>query len=852
MDWQAKYHYREAKGKRCCETCDAFKDGTCEMFDTKVDLKMLCDEWTANYNPKEASFEAFVEGIFAPVTPHLSFEQYGAMVHQGSWDDIVQKALRLIQSGQVTILRNAPHHLMGHVIGDHGEYNTEISRTDPSSNVIEQWQCDCPWDQFAFNRTREWKRFEGRVCFVPGMMVTMADGSHKPIEQVEVGDRVLTHDGIGTVKRTMMNPFKGDLVEIHRTGHPDPIRLTPEHEVLSVLIPDKVRNASYNRKPGSNQGFKIPNAAKILSAEPDWIDAGDLQVHDWVSSAWLPPGREGSVALGTVLGFYLAEGSLAKRTKSDVWGEVQWTFGRDEQYLVDHLQLALTDLGYGVARTYLPRHNAINVRLTSRELAEQLEYLGGHLARTKRLAPEVFRWSPEVLLAMVEAYALGDGTLTGSDRRTCIYTASNVMARQLCEVLLTCGITPSWQRSINNMGPANRDVPTSMNRVLFVPQARQLNGRRRYENHYISKIRRIERVPYDGPVYNLSVDSQESYVVEGVCVHNCSHVLATYWKGKSTTLDYQPDTGPKPFQKQGPPVNRIPTEGPSPGPPENAQQQQDRLNDLREQVKLRQKNDINYLPEEGENLQLPGFRPTQRGEEPPAIPTNDQLIKGEQPDIPFRLPGQPEYQRQELQLFDLSAPPWNPTPVPPQLPTSVPYGDKPDPSDPISGIGFSSIPFGTRRIFDSWWGREAMGLNGPTPSLQFGWEEDANAGMSFGQEEWTITAYVEPHDPAGEITFFTDPRKGADWARVKWLEVKPQYQRLGIASALFDEAASRYAGIEHDTDFTDEGRDFHNGYEGFYPPGDWRYEARVAAADEDFALWFKTPSARAGPPMRRW
>lgn len=343
MDWQEKYHYREATGKHCCETCDAFKDGTCEMFDSKVDLKMLCDEWTANYQPKQASFDAFVEGIFAPARPVLSFEQYGRMVHQATWDDIVAKAQRLIQSGQVTILRNAPHHLMAHVIGDHGEYNTEISRTDPSSNVIEQWSCECPWDQFAFNRTREWKRFEGRVC---------------------------------------------------------------------------------------------------------------------------------------------------------------------------------------------------------------------------------------------------------------------------------------------------------------------------------------------------------------------SHVLATYWKGKSTPLDYQPDTGPKPFQKQGPPQQRIPYQGPGAGgPPESGPQMQDRLDALREQVKLRQKNNIDYLPEVGENIQLPGFRPTQRGEQPPAIPTNDMLLKGENPEVPFRLPGQPEYQRQELQLFDLSAPPWNPTPVPPQLPVSVPYGDQPDPNDPISGIGFSSIPFGTRRIF---------------------------------------------------------------------------------------------------------------------------------------------------------
>lgn len=95
---------------------------------------------------------------------HVSFERLGAMQHQAAWSDVAAKAKRLVQDGAVTILRNAPHHVMAHVRGDHGEYNCEISRHDPSSQVIEQWQCECPWAQFAFDRTRKWKKLEGRVC----------------------------------------------------------------------------------------------------------------------------------------------------------------------------------------------------------------------------------------------------------------------------------------------------------------------------------------------------------------------------------------------------------------------------------------------------------------------------------------------------------------------------------------------------------------------------------------------------------------------------------------------------------------------------------------------------------------
>lgn len=97
---------------------------------------------------------------------HYTFEpdEDSELRKTAAWDDIMAKAKRLIQAGNVTILRNGQSNIVGHVVGDHGEYQTEISREDPNSQVITQWQCECPWDQFAFQRTRQWKKYEGRPC----------------------------------------------------------------------------------------------------------------------------------------------------------------------------------------------------------------------------------------------------------------------------------------------------------------------------------------------------------------------------------------------------------------------------------------------------------------------------------------------------------------------------------------------------------------------------------------------------------------------------------------------------------------------------------------------------------------
>ena len=76
----------------------------------------------------------------------------------------MNKAKRLILDGQVNVVRNTPTIVTGIVEGDHGTYHSAISRHDPNSQAIEQWVCDCPWHQFAFMRTRQWKKLEGRVC----------------------------------------------------------------------------------------------------------------------------------------------------------------------------------------------------------------------------------------------------------------------------------------------------------------------------------------------------------------------------------------------------------------------------------------------------------------------------------------------------------------------------------------------------------------------------------------------------------------------------------------------------------------------------------------------------------------
>ena len=83
---------------------------------------------------------------------------------QDNWNDLVEKAKRLVNTGAVTNVRNSKEFVSGIVRGDNGVYESNIMRQDPESSVITGWHCECKWNQFAWQRTRQWKIYEGRPC----------------------------------------------------------------------------------------------------------------------------------------------------------------------------------------------------------------------------------------------------------------------------------------------------------------------------------------------------------------------------------------------------------------------------------------------------------------------------------------------------------------------------------------------------------------------------------------------------------------------------------------------------------------------------------------------------------------
>lgn len=485
-----------------------------------------------------------------------------------SWADVRRKAKRIREAGGVRIVAAQDNVVVGHVKGDTGVYETEIVAR-PGTKTVASWSCGCRWSNYSWGRSGPWKHLEGRQCVVPETMISMADGTFKRIDQIGLGDLVVTHNGVGPVEQIIItDDYVGDLVEVKSSGYHAPLLITDNHEMWAYGTPQRLRKSWQDL---NGQGFKFCDESFLTDEQPEWIDSGCLQSNDWVTSpvrsvtvgapfdlsaelnlsgvahevdgghvvttylrgksqkvarhksGTMPACIEASRALMEVVGLYLAEGNFnAKET------EIQWNIHQDEeQTLGKVLQSALHELGAGDLRIYRRPEftKGISLRLTNRPLAHLLYLLAGNGRRSKALHPWLMTLSPDFQQHLLYAYWLGDGSQ--SESRHVFDTSSDQLAQQVYDLLVRCGHLPSWTQCMNSGGPTNRKKKTTINRVAYVPDPRYTNGRRANgEGYYSAKVSSVSRVPYSGRVYNLKVTGDESYVANGRIVHNCSHAYA--------------------------------------------------------------------------------------------------------------------------------------------------------------------------------------------------------------------------------------------------------------------------------------------------------------------------------------
>ena len=364
-------------------------------------------------------------------------------------------------------------------------------------------------------------------CLPVGEQVSLGD-RWANIEAVRPGDSVVSADGRKhRVSKTMVRNFVGDMIHIvPKVSAYNTVRVTPEHPVLVVR-----RSTVLGSHKKRGDAVVEASTAKLMEATPEYVNARDVGRGDFLVFPIIEAEevQRFSYAELRLLGLYLAEGSTFDNSANGSKG-VQFTFSETERHLVSETKLLCQFLSGKVANVSpQPERHAISVSCTSPTLKEFCEEHAGRGSRTKRLSPRVMAMPAEDATLFLDAYLAGDGSRyerpqhPGVSPLVRASTASRELAPQLQELLGRTGIFATLRvRPAGTDTILGRKMHRSEQYMLQYSEGRRRGVVRRGKYGYLVPIGEVQRVPYDGLVFNLEVLGQESYLVRGAAVHNCT------------------------------------------------------------------------------------------------------------------------------------------------------------------------------------------------------------------------------------------------------------------------------------------------------------------------------------------
>lgn len=404
-------------------------------------------------------------------------------------------------------------------------------------------------------------------CFVPNTPITLGDGTRVAISEAHVGDHVITHTGESKVIKNIMIHRSADAWEMRTISAigVEPITSTANHpflvvrpvetcacgcgETLEANHKDPKRNLDLRFKRGHDKKIFNPNNTyseeeskerlqkmnEIKELNVVEIPASEVRIGDYLLTPRVKDTSSTPVerAKARLLGYFLAEGSFLKNKGELVGVEFSFSFDEMETYATEVKNLLLEAFPQeNEARVY-PREQkgSSRVQVSSRSVAQWFLTHGGEYSNSKKLSLEVMNWSLESHLEMIGAWVNGDGHLHNVHEHTSACTTSYDLACQMEILLAKCGLASRME-----VQKSDGYRQTSYNLVVGKIEAQALSpycdkvasstsherSTRLTENYVLRKVTSTSESFYEGEVYDLEVEDDHTYLVQGVAVHNCS------------------------------------------------------------------------------------------------------------------------------------------------------------------------------------------------------------------------------------------------------------------------------------------------------------------------------------------
>ena len=370
-------------------------------------------------------------------------------------------------------------------------------------------------------------------CFPAGTLV-LTDRGYFSIEDIRVGDKVLTHRARWR-RVTAIGSESSDLLTVKGQGHWG-LRVTPDHPFLTGE--EEWTNASELAGKRWRTVRSIPH-----TPAPIWLNYRGVKYDrgKWRATGW-KDGR--SVYLGR---YASKEEAYTRRQQAVMEGEIDvrgadravltdlgfarflgywlgdgWTTGQRVYICGSHDQAPLLkEILHGANLPFSPTTERSTVRacVGSKSLVSWLRDNFGSGARSKKIPVWIYSMPEEWRLEFLRGYGEADGHLEGDYQMFTTVSRSIAVGVRVLLNQIRVSASVSWHDTSPTKVIEGRKVKTEggFYRISAYKKARSFSFN---HLHGIGYVRTVEPAGF-GQVFNLSVDEDESYTADGIVVHNC-------------------------------------------------------------------------------------------------------------------------------------------------------------------------------------------------------------------------------------------------------------------------------------------------------------------------------------------
>ncbi|WP_046787162.1 DNA cytosine methyltransferase [Pseudomonas putida] len=343
----------------------------------------------------------------------------------------------------------------------------------------------------------------GTPCFTAGHLVLTENG-YATIETIKPGDMVMTH--LGRLRRVVrIGAKQAPVGTLKAVGLREPLTVTENHPFLAVSW----RNQGTKR---NGQYARIEHYG-----DPCWVEAKDMPGRQWcaltayerVESAYRSTKFSEREAM-YVAGMYLGDGHIRR------WGEAgkkALVLSLNEAKL-EKLKQVIGEAGFSVSH----ERTTLRVTICDTALCEWLHEQFGKLSHLKRIPAWALGHAHRALL--LQGYLDTDGTAIRSG--VSISTVSRSLAYGVADLLNAEGRSASVGL-IQTSETCVIEGRTVNQRDWYQVRAFDNGASRKSRVRHGYLLRTVQSYTNAGidTVFNIEVEDDNSYVINGAVVHNC-------------------------------------------------------------------------------------------------------------------------------------------------------------------------------------------------------------------------------------------------------------------------------------------------------------------------------------------